>query len=61
MARRKSSQFKYSTVSDVVRGVYYSAKADLKKAAAKGLPTQATITIKRDNNKTIIDKEKLRD
>jgi MoaA/NifB/PqqE/SkfB family radical SAM enzyme len=46
---------------DVVRGVYYSAKADLKKAAAKGLPTQATITIKRDNNKTIIDKEKLRD
>lgn len=46
---------------DVVRGVYYSAKADLKKAAAKGLPTQATITIKRDNYKTIIDKEKLRD
>ena len=50
-----------SSNDDVLRGVYYSAKADLKKAAAKGLPTQATITIKRDNNKTIIDKEKLRD
>ena len=44
---------------DVVRGVYYSAKADLKKAAAKGLPAQATITIKRDKV-AIISAEKLR-
>ena len=45
---------------DVVRGVYYSATADLKKAAAKGLPKQATISIKRDNT-FIIKQEKLRD
>jgi len=44
---------------DVVRGVYYSAKADLKKAAAKGLPAQATISIKR-NKTAIINAEKLR-
>jgi hypothetical protein len=44
----------------VVRGVYYSAKADLKKAAAKGLPKLATISIKRDNT-FIIKQEKLRD
>ena len=44
---------------DVVRGVYYSAKADLKKAAAKGLPEQATISIKRDKT-AIINAEKLR-
>jgi len=44
---------------DVVRGVYYSAKADLKKAAAKGLPQQATISIKRDKT-AIINAEKLR-
>ncbi len=44
---------------DVVRGVYYSSKADLKKAAAKGLPTQATISIKREKT-AIINAEKLR-
>ena len=44
---------------DVVRGVYYSAKADLKKAAAKGLPQQAIISIKRDKT-AIINAEKLR-
>ena len=44
---------------DVVRGVYYSAKADLKKAAAKGLPQQATISIKRDKT-AIINAENLR-
>ena len=44
---------------DVVRGVYYSAKADLKKAAKKGLPEQATITIKRDKT-AIINAENLR-